>query len=120
MVHGCSHGTPRPAAPAPPPPSQRTTGPPPLLFAPDGHTLAYRSGGYGSVGLWDTKTGGTRAALIGHGVSSAVFSPDGRTLASSSAKTVHLWDVDLPDQAAALREVCRAVGRDLTVEERST
>ncbi|NGO47285.1 WD40 repeat domain-containing protein [Streptomyces ureilyticus] len=72
--------------------------------------------------LWDTETWRTRTTLTGNddAVESVTFSPDGHTLASSSTTTGHLWDVDLPDQAGALREVCRAVGRDLTAVERST
>ncbi|UJV43661.1 nSTAND1 domain-containing NTPase [Streptomyces sp. AMCC400023] len=93
-----------------------------MTFSPDGRTLA--TGSFNNaVRLWDVSTGRFRTALAGHDsiVLSVAFSPDGRTLATGGDdNTVRLWDVELPDQAAAIKKICTAVGRDLTAEERAT
>ncbi|MCT2590545.1 WD40 domain-containing protein [Streptomyces sp. N2-109] len=53
-------------------------------------------------------------------VSSVAFSPDGKTLATSSADyDVLLWDPALPDVAEASKRMCRAVGRPFSRQERS-
>ncbi|MEU7484826.1 helix-turn-helix domain-containing protein [Streptomyces sp. NPDC042319] len=91
------------------------------VFTPDGRTLATSSAD-GSLRLWDTRTGHTRQTLAvtprPHGP--LAFSPDGHTLAAIDGKTVHLWTVDLPTAAAAVRHICTVIGRDLTSQERAT
>ncbi len=80
----------------------------PLAFSPDSKTLVTVSDdkvGDGKVRLWDTATGTERIALEGVGVAfldpddkvagmQAVFSPDGKLLATQSRETVKLWDVE--------------------------
>ncbi len=71
-----------------------------LLFSRDGRTLAVGGGpeaeSVGKVGLWETATAKRRGEFVGHRgiVTTLAFSPDGHTLASSSADTtVLLWDM---------------------------
>ena len=47
-----------------------------------------------TIKLWDVKTG-RKKTLKGHSywVFSVIYSPDGKTLASSDSKTIKLWDV---------------------------
>jgi hypothetical protein len=69
---------------------------PPIVFSPDGKTVASASKDKSTVCAWDLATGENLATLRGHAdaVESLAFSPDGKTLASGSRdKTVKLWAV---------------------------
>ncbi|MEU9715860.1 trypsin-like peptidase domain-containing protein [Streptomyces sp. NPDC047976] len=91
-----------------------------LVFSPDSRILA--TGSFdGTAKLWDTTTGRIRTTVPEwDSVASVAFSPDGHTLATGSFDTtVKLWNAVLLSPSAAIRKICRAVGRDFTMQERS-
>jgi WD40 repeat protein/serine/threonine protein kinase len=76
----------------------------PLALSRTGRLLAATKGG-NAILLFDTTSWELRATLSGHalGVSRATFSPDGRTLASTSADgTLRLWNVATGRELLAL------------------
>ncbi|MFI1829340.1 WD40 repeat domain-containing protein [Streptomyces sp. NPDC020412] len=92
-----------------------------LAFSPDGRTLATGDDQAHDVKLWDTATGALRRTHQGSRESllSATFRPDGKAIAVGYAKTVGLWNVDLPDESSAVNRLCQAFNRTPTREERN-
>jgi WD40 repeat protein len=89
-----------------------------LAFSSDGRTLAASNAR--GVHLWDLATSQIRRTLPTRSPSEAVtFGPDGRTLAISAGTSVELWNVDLPDPARAIRNICEAIDTTLTPLEQS-
>ncbi|WP_406179818.1 helix-turn-helix domain-containing protein [Streptomyces canus] len=88
-----------------------------LAFSPDARTLA--ASGPRGVQLWDLATGQNRLTLPARSPEAVAFSPDGRTLAISTDGSVGLWNVDLPDPARAIHDICAAVDATLTPQEQS-
>jgi WD40 repeat protein len=82
----------------------------PAAFSPDGKVLAcpdvvIKDNGevVTSVKLWDVAKRKVIAILPGEFAYSVAFSPDGKTLAASSGKSVTLWDVATRKQKASLK-----------------
>ena len=77
----------------------------------DGKTLVVADGTFalpGQITLWDPAAKQPRLIMKGHekGVSSAVFSSDGKTLASASwDRTIRLWDVATGKESKTFRGV---------------
>ncbi|MEW1719758.1 helix-turn-helix domain-containing protein [Streptomyces sp. NPDC093109] len=88
-----------------------------LAFSPDGHTLAASS--VRGIQLWDLATSRPRITLPTRSPAALAFSPDGRTLAISTGSSVQLRNVDLPDPARAIRDICEAIDTTLTALEQS-
>ncbi|MFD3314597.1 PQQ-binding-like beta-propeller repeat protein [Streptomyces sp. NPDC058694] len=88
-----------------------------LAFSPDGRTLA--AGSVRGVQLWDLATSQTRITLPTRSLAAVAFSPDGQTLAIDTGSSVGLWNVDLPDPAHAIRNICQAIDTTLTPLEQS-
>ncbi|PYQ54231.1 MAG: hypothetical protein DMF53_29825, partial [Acidobacteria bacterium] len=77
-----------------------------VVFSPDGDLLLITRGDSLAPTLWDLKTGAPRAVLHGHTdrVLSAVFSPDGGRLATTSTDgTARIWDVSASQGVMVLR-----------------
>ncbi|MFI9583955.1 helix-turn-helix domain-containing protein [Streptomyces sp. NPDC052236] len=88
-----------------------------LAFSSDGRTLAASS--VRGVQLWDLATSQARITLPTRSPAAVAFSPDGRTLAISAGSSVGLWNVDLPNPARAIRNICEAIDTTLTPLEQS-
>lgn len=91
------------------------------VFSRDGRTLISGTKN-GWVYLWDMATARLHKILTGHegGVQALTVSPNGRTFASGSDDgTIRLWRLNSPDPEAAIRQICRALHRDFTPEERT-
>ncbi|WP_206279939.1 WD40 repeat domain-containing serine/threonine protein kinase [Streptomyces luteoverticillatus] len=80
-----------------------------IAFSPDGKTVATvaaDTGKYGSIRLWDAGTGGSVKTLtsdVEKNFATAVFSPDGKTVAGSGPG-VRLWDVATGRPTATLTD----------------
>lgn len=81
-----------------------------LAVSPDGSLVAMTRG-FGdfenAISLWDTTSGKELGTLTGHkqGIWSIAFSPDGKTLASSSGGgTLRLWNIESRRELLTLRE----------------
>ncbi|MEU9473952.1 helix-turn-helix domain-containing protein [Streptomyces avermitilis] len=88
-----------------------------LAFSSEGRTLATSS--VRGVQLWDLATSQTRITLPTRSLAAVAFSPDGQTLAIGTGSSVGLWNVDLPDPARAIRNICQAIDTTLTPLEQS-
>ena len=67
-----------------------------VAFSPDSRSIAGRGFANRNVYVWDAKTGVLKHILAGHRcpVTRATFSPDSRTLATTSGDdTIYLWDI---------------------------
>jgi WD40 repeat protein/transcriptional regulator with XRE-family HTH domain len=88
-----------------------------LAFSSDGRTLAAST--VRGVQLWDLATSQIRITLPIRSLAAVAFSPDGQTLAIGAGSSVGLWNVDLPDPADAIRNICQAMDTTTTPLEQS-
>jgi WD40 repeat protein len=73
----------------------RLAGHSPLVFSPDGKTLAYADAGKGVV-LWDVASGKVqrRVGEAVRDIAALAFARDGKTLAAGTGNAIHLWRVE--------------------------
>jgi WD40 repeat protein len=91
-----SEPTPGHAPPAAPPVGEHALQTLPVVFSPNGKTLA-AAGSDGVIRLWDVPSGKVRFTFSGHveGVTRLAFAPDGRTLASlGNDHALKFWHPD--------------------------
>src|SRR5262249_31195098 len=91
-----------------------------VAFAPAGRLLAVgcecadgrTTGTFGEIHLWDAASGKRRAVLTGHRglITSVIFPPDGRTLASVSMDgTIRFWDMESGRERCSIEGHSQAV-----------
>lgn len=89
-----------------------------MVWSPDAGTLATLafswSGNASSVTLWDVASGKLVGKLPAKQAERIVFSPGGKTLATTGKKGTEFWDVDL---ASWTTKACRVANRNLTEKE---
>jgi WD40 repeat protein len=95
-----------------------------VAYSRDGQHLA-SAGSDGTVRIWDPNIGTAirTLTLTGHTdpVTAVAYSPDGRHLASASFdRTVRIWWGEGMTPSEMIDVICRALGRDLTPDERVT
>ncbi len=75
-------------------------------FSPDGRLLAVAGHGGDGVALWDPAAGKELRRIAAHlkSVQLALFSPDGRTLATGHEGTVYLWEMATGQERAHYHE----------------
>ncbi|WND23064.1 hypothetical protein RI060_39525 [Streptomyces janthinus] len=99
-----------------------------LAFSPDGHTLATTGSPKGAVKTWNARTGQLQDSFSVSGeVGALAFSSDGRTLAASNERGVHLWDLatsqirrTLPTRSPAAAVTFGPDGRTLAISAGSS
>jgi WD40 repeat protein len=94
-----------------------------VAFSPDGRTFAAAGFRDGTVRLWDTATWLPRPSPQGTGaapVTALAFAPDGQHLALGNEKgEVQVWRLATPTPQQAIDQICHALHRDLTPDERT-
>jgi WD40 repeat protein len=89
----------------------------PVALSDDGNILAISSNPFtgidNAIRLWDTRSGKLLGTCKGHteGVKGLAFSPDGKTLASSSSdSTLRLWDVRTQQELLSIQRLADPIG----------